>query len=392
MNKPLEMYQKMERSIDQLQASPETQGFLLNVAKHAAFREAIKHDEVMKPNQWEFDAEQELFGIRNNQGFLSLKPQKKFISDMRQLTHIHYTVWDWHSQNNKSNLESLVNGALQSKTLNQNGGRLFRTYLNGEDRIARSIHSPSYGLIDDLYLIDHTLEALAESGRLVKLAETPGINESVTHLKFIFPDMKSRANELLRKYKPVGGDIGDRSVAVGFMLGNSEVGSAAASVYPLVQVLLCTNGMVGTRSGQAFKKSHRGSKRDLGFQWSHRTREAGSKFAASQVRDRLEALASPGYLSSIIEKWGGLSEAEIVKPTATVMDIGQKFLELSEENATTVSEHFLKGQDPSAFGIIQAVTSFARDESLSPEKRFDLQGKAWDMTFNHDWLKKSYIA
>ena len=148
-------------------------------------------------------------------------------------------------------------------------GYLVRAYANDDGAQARALMSPSYRIHDNLDFLASVLQAATQSGERLQI-EKADLSEKQMIVRIVAPDVKIDAEELLKQYAErfsarhtgYGTDALSRFVTPAFVLRNSEVGSAAISCKPAVNVLVCKNKLVA--NVDAFRSVHLGSKMSSG--------------------------------------------------------------------------------------------------------------------------------
>lgn len=236
--------------------------------------------------------------------------------------------------------------------------RLFR----GESGtgIARALLSDSYKLIDNLDALTAALDGVRSAGVEVEIRGCD-LTDSRMYVRVQCEAVQALAPELLKGYRsPFTGASGDDNPTVfaGFVIANSEVGSGAFTITPQLIVQVCSNGMTVTKD--ALRAIHLGTKKDEGIiRWSEGTQQKEIELIRSRTTDAVKTFLDVDYITGVI---AGLEEtaARPVSAADKVVKSVAKKLTFSEEHTAGVLEHFIKGGQHTAGGIMQAVTSYAQ--------------------------------
>jgi hypothetical protein len=143
----------------------------------------------------------------------------------------------------------------------------------------------------------------------------------------------------------------------GLILRNSEVGASAFRVEPFILRKVCGNGLILEYS---LKKIHLGRQTlETGeIDWSDETRELEDKALWSRARDIIRATFNREIFESWVKKLRDSVWIGIEKPVKAIDNIAEH-LEFSEEQKSQLLMHF---QERTKYGLINAVTRFARDQ------------------------------
>lgn len=241
--------------------------------------------------------------------------------------------------------------------------RLIRTM----DGRVRAILSDKYQVMDNYDVLLIALKKFKEVGAKIHRCD---ISDTHMYIKAINPlnavdveeyrkshDWRKRVEEEGHKWldiKDPGADI----LQQGIVIKNSEVGAGRFTIEPYVLRLRCNNGLIGTTS---FAKVHLGSGKEIGEILSDRTKALEDEALWSKVNDYIDATFNP----EIFENWvrNGLTDklgAEIAEPQEAINNVVGHF-KLSEQAKKNILDEFIKGQDNSQWGLINAMTATARE-------------------------------
>lgn len=160
-------------------------------------------------------------------------------------------------------------------------------------------------------------------------------------------------------------------IHAGFVLMNSELGNGRWQAMPELTILACTNGLKQTK--EIFARTHLGSKMDDGhIQWSAETQSKELAFVASQTKDLVKLALSQEYVEGKVAEMSEKAGTHVAEEKA-VQVLEQK-LKFSKEDREGIMRHFLMGGQPTAGGLMQAVTSFS--QTLDADDAWDMDLKA----------------
>ncbi len=282
--------------------------------------------------------------------------------------------------------EDPVTGYIANQAAPDSRRFLVRTFKdpNGGVGIGRSLASDSFGLYDNLDMLTALLTGVQEvEATLGKAVRVTGcdLSERRMIVRMDCPDLGMQASELLAGYRspftdrPVFGPtakVGDW-VSAGIVATNSETGGSAWQIAPRIQVLACTNGMTITKD--AMRAIHLGSKLDEGVvTWNADTQEKNIALITAKTRDAVSTFLTPGYLEEQIAKITEVAKTPVTDPAKTV-EVVAKAMAYTEEQQAGILDHFIKGGQVTAGGILQAVTSYAQTEA-SGDTQYDLEAGA----------------
>ncbi|MFJ9381437.1 DUF932 domain-containing protein [Streptomyces sp. NPDC101455] len=249
-----------------------------------------------------------------------------------------------------------VNGWLQKDPTRRFLLRAFK----GEPGVLRAWLSDGYKIIDHLDMLTAVLSGIRESGHPVKITGAD-LTERRMIVRVESEHVQALAPELLRGYRsPFTGQTGDQLpiVSAGFVLTNSEVGSGKYAITPRIVVQVCGNGMTITKD--AFGKVHLGARMDAGIvKFSEDTQEKNLTLITAQTRDAVATFMNRDYVERKLTDIQREAGREITSPAETV-ELVAKQLRFSDSVRDSVFNHFIKGGQTTAGGIMQAITATAQ--------------------------------
>lgn len=293
--------------------------------------------------------------------------------------------------------DSNVNGWLHGKQVRRGGelevvregderSFMARTFTGGDGAgVARALLSDRYNVIDNLDVLLSALDGIRNAGVSVEVRNCD-LTDTKMYVKLHSPDVAALAPTLLRGYRNPFADpeveaqrhhgdverwreIAQREgkgyeagqepvVFAGFRLSNSEVGAGACTLTPEILVKICKNGLV--IPALATRSVHLGSKMDEGVvKWSDDTRRKQLELIKAKAADAVRTFLSPGFLQGQVAEIEARAGKPVNKPIETIKNLG-KVLSFSQEEQDGILNHFLLGGQPTAGGIVQALTSFSQ--------------------------------
>lgn len=226
--------------------------------------------------------------------------------------------------------------------------------------VLRAFLSQSYRMIDNLDVLTAALDGVRASGAEVRISGAD-LTERRMYVRIEAPSIAALAPTLLRGYRsPFSGDAGadNPTVFAGFVLSNSETGCGAFTITPRLVVEVCRNGMTITRD--ALRSIHLGSKLDDGvIRWSDETQAKNLELVTSQARDAVATFLDLGYVERAIEAIEEKATRPISEPGKAIEVVSAR-LRYTETQAAGILDHFIRGGDTTAGGVLHAVTSYAQ--------------------------------
>ena len=136
----------------------------------------------------------------------------------------------------------------------------------------------------------------------------------------------------------------------------------------------------------SMKRIHVGSKLDIptDFVLSDDTKRREDELIISAAKDVLTNLADPKFTATVAGKIQGLSETRLVKDAHAAVETVCKELNVSETDSKTVLESFIRDQDYSQWGMVNAITSVqhSKDEYEDAHHFEELGAKIINLPIN----------
>jgi hypothetical protein len=259
---------------------------------------------------------------------------------------------------------------------------LVRTFRNpdGGPGVARAMLSDGYRVIDNLDVLVAALDGIRDAGVDVAF-DGCDLTERRMRVRVVAPAVEALAPVLLEGYRSPFGNGARRVgpapweteagrahgwlrpderpvVFAGFEIANSETGGGAFTLTPRLVVKVCRNGL--TITADALRNVHLGARMDAGIvRWTEDTRKANLALVAKQARDAVATFLDVEYVKSKVADIEAKAGKVLDKPAEQV-EIVTNRLKIAEGHAKLVLDHFLRGGQLTAGGVMHAVTSAAQ--------------------------------
>lgn len=234
------------------------------------------------------------------------------------------------------------------------------TSTSSQSGVARAFLSDSYRSIDHLDTLTAVLQGVRDSGAQVSI-DSCDLTERRMFVRVSSPDVAALAPTLLARYRsPFSGAAGadNPTVFAGFVISNSEVGCGAFSITPRLVVSVCSNGM--TMTSDALRSVHLGSKLSEGVvRWSDDTQRKNLDLVTSQARDAVATFLDRSYVERKLSELSAYAERPVEHAVDTIAHVSTK-LAFTESQRDGILDHFIRGGDTTAGGVLHAVTSYAQ--------------------------------
>jgi hypothetical protein len=245
---------------------------------------------------------------------------------------------------------------------------LYRLLKDGDGYVLRAQLSDRYGVFDNFSVLQAVGEGLTTAGHSLEDAKIDvDLTSDRFRMRIVLPSVEALAPDLLAGYRsPFSMRDGDAPhtpgssvppvVWAGVEIGNSETGGGAFYIVPRAEFLICTNGL--TRTEDAIRQVHLGSRLAEGaVDWSEKSRRLSIELLASKVSDAVAQFASVEYLERMLADARAAKKVNADVETLTRVSAAHQ---LTETETKSVMDMFLRGADPTLFGVAQAVTAAAQ--------------------------------
>lgn len=246
---------------------------------------------------------------------------------------------------------------------------------DGGPGIARALLSDRYGLMDNLDVLTAALDGVHRAGVEVDIAGCD-LTEQKMRVRVTAPQVRELAPELLAGYRsPFTGESGADNPVVfaGFEISNSETGGGAFTLTPRLVVQVCSNGMTVTKD--ALRGVHLGSRMAEGvIRWSHDTTRRALDLVTAKTRDAVATFLDVGYVRTKLAEITEQARTP-VEDAARTVELVAKRLNYSQAEQAAILDHFTKGGQLTAGGVLHAVTSVAQTVQ-EPDAAAELESSA----------------
>jgi hypothetical protein len=254
---------------------------------------------------------------------------------------------------------------------------LLRLFRGDDDQpgVARALLSDKYKMIENLDVLMAALDGVRDTGTdiVVKGAD---LTDRRMYVRIMAPGIQALAPELLKDYRsPFSGARGadNPTVFAGFRIANSETGGGAFTITPELTVQVCTNGMTITRD--AMRSVHLGGKQEDGVvDWSARTNQLALELVKSRTSDMVRTCLNTDYMNKVIREATEKAGKPVEKAADTIKVVAKQLAYTADEQEG-ILDHFIKGSDTTAGGLMNAVTSFSQTVA-DADRAADLDGTA----------------
>jgi hypothetical protein len=225
--------------------------------------------------------------------------------------------------------------------------------------VARAFLSDGYKFIDNLDVLMAVLDGVRQSGEPVRV-DGCDLTERRMYVRVVCEQVRVLAPALLAGYRsPFTGALGADNPVVfaGFVLTNSETGYGAFGLTPRIVAQVCGNGMTITRD--AMRVVHLGERLDQGVvSWSDNTRDKTLALITAKTTDAVASFLDSAYVERTVRGMEKDAGHPVTDPEAAVRTVCQR-LRFTDAQQKDILNHFIRGGDVTAGGVMHAVTSVA---------------------------------
>ena len=240
--------------------------------------------------------------------------------------------------------------------------RMIRT-LDGK---VRAFLSDRYQRIENYEIAQVAIKALLqqEGVQIMSCAVT----ETRLYIKAVFPKVEGEVKK---------GDL----VQAGVAISNSEVGLGAVKIEPLVYRLVCTNGMILNDS--RYMARHLGGRiaetDDVREMLTDESVRADDTAVMLKVRDVINGSFDQVRFQRQIELMQGATERKIEGNPAEAVKLLAKKQSFNQFEEGSVLRNLIEGADLSQWGLLNAVTATAKEDTLSYDRATELEALGGSM-------------
>jgi hypothetical protein len=280
--------------------------------------------------------------------------------------------------------------------------RLFRGE-NGPG-VARALLSDRFGIIDNFDVVTAALQGIRDAGVAI---DGDGISADLSDRKMFMrvpaPEIGVLAPTLLAGYRSPFRDANveeqrnhgwnldrarqaaasegmtpdeEKLVFAGLEIRNSEVGDGSFTIAPVLTINVCKNGL--TITTEALRRVHIGAKLEVGtINWSADTMEKSRELIVARTRDAVKSFLNVEFVQRMVDQITEQAVTPLEKPQDTVEAVSKKLM-FSAEETRGILDHFMRGGQMTAGGVMQAMTSFSQTLA-DADRAHDLDDKALEV-------------
>jgi hypothetical protein len=225
--------------------------------------------------------------------------------------------------------------------------RLVRT-LDGR---VRAFLSERYRPLDNADLAEAALPVLIQRGCVIVSSE---ITEKRLYIKATLPELQAEVKGSRRK-----GDI----VQAGVVFSNSEIGSGRLLVEDFFDLLYCTNGLITTSTFAKFHLGRAHGEEAVREILTSEAKRANDKAFWLTVRDVVANAFDEESFKATVARFDASTRKMIEGNPESAIDAVQEVYKLTDETRGNILKHLIEGGDLSQWGLSNAITRSAEDES-----------------------------
>lgn len=240
---------------------------------------------------------------------------------------------------------------LYAQTLNTHLSRApARRMVRVLDGRARAFLSDRYRPLDNFELANAVLPELMAHPDI--RIESTQFTERRFYLKAVLPRIEMEVK------------VGD-PVQIGLVVSNSEVGSGALQVLPLIYRLVCKNGMIASDYGQRrYHVGKRAAEEEAAFElYSDRTKQLDDAAFFGKVKDTVRGVLTREVLGKLVAKLQDATTQKLEGDLPKVIEVTATKFGYTEATAQGILKHLIEGGDLSRYGLMNAITAQSQDES-----------------------------
>jgi len=225
-----------------------------------------------------------------------------------------------------------------------------RRMVRALDGTARAFLSDRYRPLDNFELANAVLPVLMDHKDI--RIESTEFTDRRFYLKAVFPRIQTEVKR---------GDV----VQIGVMVSNSEVGSGALQVMPLLFRLVCLNGMIAEDYGQRrYHVGKRAAEEQAAFElYTDKTKALDDAAFFSKVQDTVKGVLTQDVLTKLASRLKEATEQPLeAKSLQSAVEVTAQRFGYTEATKDGILRHLIEGGDLSRYGLMNAITRQAQDE------------------------------
>jgi len=235
------------------------------------------------------------------------------------------------------------------------------------DRFARAFLSDKFRPIDNDMIAAAALPILAEHRLQVR---SSNLSDTRLYIQATFPTVKAEV-------KP--GDV----VMAGITITNSEVGAGAVSVQELIWRLLCSNGMIGTKSLSRYHVGKRIGEDGGVIDYSEAVHEKENEVFFMKIKETVQNALDTSTFDERVDVLRAAADRKFTKPMVEVVEVTQKRFGLGKGEGEQMLDFLAAGGDLTQWGLANSVTRLAQE--VDADRAFELEkigGQIVELKYN----------
>lgn len=151
--------------------------------------------------------------------------------------------------------------------------------------------------------------------------------------------------------------------------GNSETGDGGIFLANAILRRVCENYCVWH---DIVSRTHLGKRHEMDRLLSDETIRERNKLFFMKIKDYVRGTFNVLEFQKLVDSLNGATKDAVEDPEKAAEAL-QVCYDMSEERKAAIRNLFIKNQDMSRYGLIQAVTEYAHDKKVDPDAGFDLE-------------------
>lgn len=267
--------------------------------------------------------------------------------------------------------------------------RMVRT-LDGQ---VRAFLSNRYRTIDNWQVAEAILPTFMDKSNGLQIASCE-VTDRRLYIKVISP----KNQEVIERKRVEGANVHKEEIVVqsGIVVSNSEVGLHSFKIEPLVYILACLNGAIVPKAGM--RRYHVGRHTDDADQpfevFADDTRQADDRALMLKMRDTVKAAFNQQQFRQLCSTITMTTGRKIeMGPEALATKIEEVY-NFRNEVKDGILKHLAEGGEYTQWGLSNAVTAFAQDQTLDYEQATELERVGGEILMMPatDWTSLSKAA
>lgn len=288
----------------------------------------------------------------------------------REQAHGHFKIPREYAERVRSTHPALYANTLNTFFREEPARRMVRVL----DDNARAFLSDRYRPLDNFDLANAVLPELMAHDTI--RIESTSFTDRRFYLKAVLPKIETEVV------------VGD-PVQIGLVISNSEVGSGALQVAPLVYRLVCKNGMISEDYGQ--RRYHTGKRavvEDSAYElYTDKTKALDDRAFFAKVTDTVRGVLTRAVLERLVSKMKDAVGQRIETTNLqSVVEVTAKHFGYTESTQNGILRHLIEGGELSRYGLMNAITRQSQDEKdYETATRLELDGSRIIELPKADW-------